>query len=112
MIKNYYKNKDFNVWDYPQEYNNIYEKKIAFIAKKNKELLLIHCHQERNAITLDDVKSLIIQREQYIERHPILEEYSIKVIYVISNFNIEESAFWYIQENKNKINYEIVKQKM
>jgi hypothetical protein len=105
---NYYQEENYNVWDYTNDRGEE-ERTINIIAKKNREIILIHCHIKTDNITLEEVQKFEKQRDKFIDENPIFSEYDIKLRYTLKGFHFTEEAFWYIQEHAKFISYGIVK---
>ncbi|SFV64903.1 hypothetical protein MNB_SV-14-316 [hydrothermal vent metagenome] len=103
-----YKKAGYTIWDYSKE-KGTYDRNIHFVAKKNKEVLLIHCKSDEKDINLEDLVDFIENKKSFIAENPIFGMYTLKIKYIISHFSLTEEAFKYLNENKNTIFYEIFK---
>jgi hypothetical protein len=107
-VVNFYKKKGYKVWNYTDDTGEN-DKGINIIAKKNRDIILIHCHLSTTNITTNDLKEFEIQRDKFILEHPLFEGYNITLRYSLTGFFLTEDAFWYIHEHTKIISYEIIK---
>ena len=108
LVNNYYKEKGYILWDFSEEktQNNT---NINYIAKKNREIILMNCPNSPNDITLEDIKEFESQKDEFIVKNPIFSDYEIKLQYNLSSFALSESAFTYIKDHTEFISYQIIK---
>ena len=107
-VAEFYKHQNYNVWNHTEDTGRK-DKGINIIAKKNREIVLIHCQLSTNNISTNDLKEFEKQRDTFILENPIFEEYEIKLRYCLTGFFLTEDAFWYMQEHSKFISYEIIK---
>jgi hypothetical protein len=107
-VVDFYKNKDYKVWNHTDDTGEN-DKGINIIVKKNRDIILIHCHLSTTNITTDDLKEFEKQRDKFILEHPLFEGYDITLRYSLTGFFLTENAFWYIHEHTKVISYEIIK---
>jgi len=103
-----YEKAGYTLWDYSKE-KGTYDRNIHFIAKKNKEVLLIHCKSDEKDISLEEVLNFIENKKEFIVENPIFGMYTLKIKYIMSHFSLSEEAFKYLNKNKNIVFYEILK---
>lgn len=107
-VYNKYKKEGYTLWDYSKEKGD-YDRNIHFVAKRNRDVVLIHCKSNQEDITLDEVLSFRENKKNFIAENPIFEIYNIKIKYIMSHFSLSEEAFEYLQKHKNSVFYEILK---
>jgi len=107
-VVDFYKNKEYKVWNHTDDTGEN-DKGINIIVKKNRDIILIHCHLSTTNITTDDLKEFEKQRDKFILEHPLFEGYDITLRYSLTGFFLTEDAFWYIHEHTKVISYEIIK---
>ena len=103
-----YKENGYTLWDYIKEKGS-YNKNIHFVAKREREVVLIHCKSSDEDITLDEVLEFRKNKQDFLAENPVFEIYNIKLKYVMSQFSISEDAFKYLQVHKDLISYELLK---
>ena len=86
---------------------------IDLIAIKQNQLILIQCKNwnENNSykITHKDIKVLITETKDFLDKYPKYKNYIIKIRYTLSGNFIDASAKKYILESKENIDYEIIR---
>ena len=107
-VVNFYKKKEYKVWNHTDDTGEN-DKGINIIVKKNRDIILIHCHLSTTNITTDDLKEFEKQRDKFILENPLFEDYNINLRYSLTGFFLTENAFWYIHEHSKIISYEIIK---
>lgn len=103
-----YKNQNYSVWDHTSDTREE-NKSINIIAKKNRDIMLIHSQLATKNISIEDLKKFEIERNNFIIKNPIFEDYNITLRYSLRGFFLNEDAFWYMQENIKSISYQIIK---
>jgi len=103
-----YQNEGYILWDFTEKKTQEH-KNINYIAKRNREIILMNFPNTPNDITIDDIKEFELQKNEFIEQHPIFKDYEIKLQYNLSSFALSESAFSYIKAHREFISYQIIK---
>jgi hypothetical protein len=110
FIKEYFSKKNYTVWHHSKEKTqHDKNKNITLVAKKNKEIILIHCRDNQLDISLDELKNFQQQRDEFKIDNPVFESYNLKLHYSMSGFFLMEDAYKYIENSKEDISYEIIK---
>ncbi len=110
FIKEYYKQQDYTVWHYSKDKKQCDKNKnITFIAKKDKEIILIHCRDNQLDISVEELKSFQKQRDTFKIDNPVFKNYDLKLHYCMSGFFMTEEAYEYTEAFPNDISYEIIK---
>ncbi|SFV70536.1 hypothetical protein MNB_SV-13-1322 [hydrothermal vent metagenome] len=108
QVYNKYKKAGYTIWDYSKE-KGTYDKNIHFVAKRDKEVLLIHCKSDEKDISQEEIVTFIENKSKFIIENPVFGMYTLKIKYIMSHFSLTEEAFKYLNKNKNTIFYEIFK---
>lgn len=103
-----YKQDGYTIWNYAKEKGN-YNRNIHFVAKKDREVLLIHCKSDKQDIKLEELLHFRENKRDFITENPIFSMYNLKIQYSMSHFLLSEEAFKYLQENIDTFSYEILK---
>ncbi len=103
-IKNYYSKQGYIVWHYKN-------RDITFVAKRKKQILLIHCCNSQSDISVKSLKSFQAQRDQFKKENPLFKNYDLSLHYIMSGFFITEEAYNYMETHKGGITYEVIKNK-
>ena len=103
-----YQEKGYTLWDYSKEKGE-YDRNIHFVAKVNKDVLLIHCKIDEEDITLDELLNFRENKQAFISENPVFSIYNIKIKYIMSSFSLTEEAFAYLQKSDDLISYELLK---
>jgi len=103
-----YQNEGYTLWDYSKEKGE-YDRNIHFVAKKDKDVLLIHCKVDEEDVSLDEVLSFRENKQAFISENPVFAIYNIRIKYIMSSFSLTEEAFAYLQKNNDLISYELLK---
>ena len=107
-VFNTYKKEGYTLWDYSKEKGH-YDKNIHFVAKRNRDVVLIHCKSNQEDITLNEVLRFRENKQNFIAENPIFEIYNIKIKYLMPHFSLSEEAFKYLQKHRNSVFYKILK---
>ena len=107
----------FEKLGYIIKFNGIEKEKkdnsIDIIAIKKDEILLIQCKNWKEngkyKLTHKDIKAFIGDTHTFINENPQYKEYNIKRLFVISGKILDKSAYAYIKEHQNIINYLLLK---
>ncbi|WP_324170979.1 restriction endonuclease [Sulfurimonas sp.] len=87
---------------------------IDIIAKKEKEILFIQCKNwsanSTRKVKADDIKIARQNIDDFLEKNPLykLGGYKIKIIYAISENVLHGSAYHYIQDNSDVVEFRII----
>ena len=103
-----YQDEGYTLWDYSKEKGE-YDRNIHFVAKKDKDVLLIHCKVDEQDITLEEVLDFRENKQAFIAENPVFAIYNIRIKYIMSGFSLSEEAFAYLQKNNRLISYELLK---
>ncbi len=102
-VANIYKQRDYSVWEYNQNED------ISLIIKKSHNIIFIQCRYNNSHIDIYDIKNFKNEVDRFIRDNQIFQNYSIKLKYAISSFLFKESAYRYIKENLEWIDFDIIK---
>jgi hypothetical protein len=107
-VQKKYQESGYTVWDYTKEKGS-YDRDIHLVVKKDREVILIHCRNSEEDISLEEVLTFRKSKQVFLEENPVFSIYSLKLHYTMLNFSLTEEAFEYIKEHKEKISYELLK---
>ena len=86
---------------------------IDLIAIKGNEIVLIQCknwkENSKYKITHKEIKAFIGDSYFFLEKNPQYSNYKIKRHFVVSNRILDNSAVQYIKENRDKIEYRLIR---
>ena len=107
----HYKKLGYFVWEHGKEKGKL-DKSIDLIVKKEQELIFIQCKNwnEKGRFKIDhkEVKSTRMDATDFIEENPIFKGYNFKLRYTLSGEILHPSAFKYIEEHNNILDYEVL----
>jgi hypothetical protein len=103
-----YKKAGYTIWDYSKEKGS-YDRNIHFVAKRDRDVILIHCKSDEQDIRLEEIVNFRKNKKEFIMENPVFEIYTLKIKYIMAHFSLSEEAFEYLQKNKNTVSYEILK---
>jgi len=103
-----YKEAGYTLWDYGKEKGS-YNQNIDLLAKKNREVLLIRCIIIDRDVHVDEIVTFRAAKKEFLENNPIFENYNLKAQLVMTHFSLTKESFEYLQENKTKVFYEVLK---
>ncbi len=110
FIKDYFIGQGYTVWhhskDKTQEDKN---RNITFVAKRKKQILLIHCRDNQLDISVEELKAFQRQRDQFKIDNPVFKNYYVTLHYTMSGFFLTEEAYEYVESHRGDITYEIIK---
>ena len=105
-IEAHYKNEGFTLWNYAQE-KGIYNKNIHFVAKKHKNVFLIH--SPSHDISLDHILQFEQNVKEFLDENPVFLLYNLTPLYVIPTFLLSQEAFDYLSLTISSVDYFILK---
>lgn len=108
----------FEKQGYIVKYNGIEKGKkddsIDLIAIKKDEILFVQCknwkENSKYKVTQQMVKAFIGDTYKFIEENPVYKNYTIKRLFVISNKILTKSAYAFIKNNPQLIDFQIIKE--
>ena len=101
-IKKHYSKQGYTLWHHKN-------RDITFVAKRKRQILLIHCCDNQSDISIEGLKSFQAQRDQFKKENPIFENYQLSLHYIMSGFFLSEKAYKYMESHKGGITYEVIK---
>jgi len=110
FIKEYFTKQGYTVWHHAKEKSQEDKNRnITFVAKKAKQILLIHCRDNQLDISTEELKSFQQQRDQFKVDNPVFQDYDLTLHYTMSGFFLSEDAYEYVEGNRGDITYEVIK---
>ena len=107
-VQKKYQENGYTVWDYTKEKGS-YDNNIHLVVKKDREVILIHCKNSEEDVSLEEVLAFRDSKKKFIEENPVFSIYTLKLHYTMLHFALTEGAFEYLQEHKDKISYALLK---
>ncbi len=111
FIAIHYKTQGYTIAEHGKD-NGVKDGGIDIIAKKGKEMLFIQCKNwdinGSKKIEAKDIKYTRQDASDYIEKNPVYEMYKHKVIYIMAENVLHRSAYYYIQEHHEKVEFKII----
>ncbi len=108
-VANLYKKQGYTVWEYSRDKNIEKSNELNLVLKKAHNIILVQCKNDNLNIGIDEVKEFEKQALRFLKENRIFENYNIKLRYTMAGLFLEESAYEYIKENSEKIDYDIIK---
>lgn len=110
FVKEHYRNKGYTVWHHSKEKTQYDKNKnITLIAKKNREILLIHCRDNQLDISVEELQNFQAQRDAFKHDNPVFSNYDLTLHYSMSGFFLTEEAYEYIEVSREDISYSVMK---
>jgi len=110
FIKEYYTKQGYTVWHHSKDKTHAAKNRnITLIAKKQQQILLIHCRDNQLDISVDELKNFQKQRDEFQKTNPVFANYRLSLHYIMSGFFLTEDAYEYIETNSDDITYEVLK---
>lgn len=111
FIANHYRTQGYKVAEHGKD-NGVKDRGIDIIAKKGREILFIQCKNwnanSNKKVTSDDMKIARQNAQDYKNNNPMYEIYNIKILYIMSENILHGSAYHYMQENSEIIEFRII----
>ena len=89
--------------------NGVADRSIDLILKKEREITLVQCKNykldTRHKINHEKIKAFVGETAFYLRDNPMYENYTLKLLYVVSNPVLEQSALRFINSHSEKIAY-------
>lgn len=102
-----YKKMAYTVWEYSKDNHN--NSQFDLLLKKKKDIILVKCKDDNINIGVEDIYQFIKEAHDFIMKNEIFCQYNIKLRYTMSSLLLKEDAYEYIQENPDKLDYNIIK---
>ncbi len=111
-VANYFRNKGYTVWEHGKE-KGIHDKGIDLFIKKDKYIYFIQCKNwETWKIDEKHVKSTRTDVREYLKTKKefwnLIKNYELKILYVTAKECLTPSAYTYIKENNNIVEYQVI----
>ncbi|MCK5854798.1 MAG: hypothetical protein KAG56_06215 [Sulfurovaceae bacterium] len=108
FIANYYRSKNYTVWEYSKE-RNLINHPLNLVTKREKDILLIECRSNITKITLDNLLEFEQTGIEFVAQYALFKNYNIIYLCICSEDRFSEEALTYIVDNSH-ISYEILKE--
>ena len=111
FIATHYRVQGYTIAEHGKD-NGVKDGGIDIIAKKGKEMLFIQCKnwsaESTRKIKSEDMKIARQNVQDYKSKNPLYDMYSMKILYVISENVLHGSAYHYLQENSELMEFRII----
>lgn len=111
FISNHFRTQGYTIAEHGKD-NGVKDHGIDIIAKKGRDVLFIQCKNWSAAssrkVKSDDMKIARQNIQDYKEKNPLYEMYNMKILYVISENVLHGSAYHYVQENSEIMEFRII----
>jgi restriction system protein len=111
FIANHFRTHGYTIAEHGID-NGVKDHGIDIIAKKGREILFIQCKNwsatSSRKVKSDDMKIARQNAQDYKTKNPMYEMYNMKILYVISENVLHGSAYHYMQENNEEIEFRII----
>lgn len=108
-VANIYKKRGYTVWEYSKDKQIKNSNELNLVLKKAHNIILVQCKNDNLNININDIKEFELQSLKFLKKNQIFENYNIKLRYAMAGLFLEESAYEYIKEHSQKIDYDIIK---
>ena len=110
-VAKHYEQLGYYVWEHGKDKGRK-DHGIDLIAKKDKEIIFMQCKNwdKSTSYKIDhkDLKSTRQDVRDYIDKNPIFQHYTQRVVYVLSNDVLHKSAHYYLEEHQESIECQII----
>jgi len=106
-VANIYKQQGYLVWEYSRD--NKEDSEVNLVLKRGYDIVLVQCKSDNSNINIDNIQKFQVTSSNFLKKYHIFKNYSVKLRYTMSGLFLEESAYEYIKDNWDKIDYEIIK---
>jgi restriction system protein len=111
FIANHFRAHGYTIAEHGKD-NGVKDHGIDIIAKKGKEVLFIQCKNwsatSSRKVKSDDMKIAKQNVQDYQAKNPLYKMYSMKILYVMSENVLHGSAYHYLQEKSEEIEFRII----
>jgi len=110
FIKEHFIKQGYIVWHHSKEKTQLDKNKnITLVAKKKRDILLIHCRDNQLDISIEELKGFQEQRDFFRLKNPLFQDYNLTLHYSMSGFFLTEEAYEYVKKSQDDISYAIIK---
>ena len=111
-IANFFKEQGYTVWEHGKE-KGVHDSSIDLIIKKDKFIYFVQCKNwDKWKINHKEVKATRTDVREYLKNNKILwdliKDYQSKILYVTPKECLTKSAYTYIKENNEIVEYKII----
>ena len=111
-VANFFKKQGYYVWEHGKE-KGVHDSSIDLLVKKENYIYFVQCKNwEKWKITHKEVKATRTDVREYLKKEKMLWElikgYDSKILYVTPTACLARSAYTYIQENSNIVEYQVI----
>jgi len=111
-IANFFREQKYYVWEHGKE-KGVKDSSIDLIIKKDKYIYFVQCKNwEKWKINHKEVKATRTDVREYLKKEEnlwnLIKDYKSKILYVTPKECLSKSAYTYIQENNDIVEYKVI----
>jgi hypothetical protein len=112
FIANFFKEQGYFVWEHGKE-KGVEDSSIDLFVKKGKLVYFVQCKNWENwKINHKEVKATRTDVRDYLEKNKefwsMIKDYEMKILYVTPKKCLTKSAYKYIEENSDTVEYKVI----
>ena len=108
FVANYYRAKDYIVWEYSKE-KNLIDYAFNLVLKKEKDIIFIQCRSNSNELSLDNLVEFEEAVAEFLEGYTFFKNYDLLYFYVSSEENVSKEVLEYITQS-SYMGYQVLKE--
>jgi len=114
-IANFFKEQGYTVWEHGKE-KGVHDSSIDLIIKKEKYIYFVQCKNWNNwKINHKEVKATRTDVREYLKKNQtlwsLIKNYKSKILYITPKECLTKSAYTYIKENSEIVEYQTIPMK-
>jgi len=111
-IADFFRNLEYTVWEHGKE-KGVEDSSIDLFIKKEKHIYFVQCKNwEKWKINHKEVKATRTDVREYLKNNQefwnLIKNYHMKILYVTPKRCLTKSAYKYIEENKEIVEYQVI----
>ena len=111
-IADFFRKQNYYVWEHGKE-KGVKDSSIDLIVKKDKYIYFVQCKNwEKWKINHKEVKATRMDVREYLKKEKnlwnLIKDYQSKILYVTPKECLSKSAYTYIKENSNIVEYQVI----
>ena len=111
-VAEFFRQQGYYVWEHGKE-KGVKDSNIDLFVKKDRDIYFIQCKNwatwkiNHNTVkaTRTDVREYLKTNKEFFK---IIKDYKLKILYVVSKECLTKSAYTYIEENKDIVDYQVI----
>ena len=111
-IATYFRDLEYTVWEHGKE-KGMEDSSIDLFIKKDKYVYFVQCKNwDRWKINHKEVKATRTDVRDYLKKNKefwnLIKDYQMKILYITPKRCLAKSAYKYIEENRNVVEYQVI----